>query len=93
MNEFDKDKDGIVSEADERIIELENKDKKEDQMRKMAWLAMLSVIALILLLLLPIVPETRVDSLEGLLTTFFIAQAGVVAAFFGSSAYMTVNRT
>jgi hypothetical protein len=95
-NQYDADGDGIVTDeemaAAERIIELENKDKKEDQLRQMAWVAMLSMVVFTLILFFPIIDNDRVLALDNLLQMFYIAQAGVVATFFGSSAYMSRNQ-
>ena len=95
--EFDINKDGAVTyeemKKSEQLIELENVDKKEDQLRKMAWLSMLSMMFLTIFLFTPFVGEERIMALDNLLTMFYIAQAGVVATFFGSSAYMSVNKS
>lgn len=77
----------------ERLIDLENRDKKEDQQRRMAWVAMLSMLIFTALLFSPMVSAERVAALSDLLSMFYIAQAGVVASFFGSSAYMSRNQT
>jgi uncharacterized membrane protein len=71
------------------MIDMENKDRKEDQLRQMAWVAMLSMVAFTVALFLPILSVERLTALDNLLSMFYIAQAGVVATFFGSSAYMS----
>jgi hypothetical protein len=92
-NKFDADGDGVVSDDElakaERIVDLENKDQKEDQLRRMAWVAMLSMVVFTVLLFLPFVGIERLAALDNILSMFYIAQAGVVASFFGSSAYMS----
>ena len=80
-------------EMKEAEIELENRDKKEDQQRRMAWIAMISMIVLTVFLFLPVVSSERIAALSDLLSMFYIAQAGVVATFFGSQAYMSVSRS
>jgi hypothetical protein len=70
--------------------DLENRDKKEDQQRRMAWMAMISMIVFTVFLFLPVVSNERVEALSDLLSMFYIAQAGVVASFFGAQAY--INR-
>jgi hypothetical protein len=67
-------------------------DKKEDQLSAMAWVAMLSMVAFTIILFLPVIDTDRVSALDNLLQMFYIAQAGVVATFFGSSAYMSRNQ-
>jgi hypothetical protein len=92
-NQYDKDGDGIVSDDEiaraERLAELENKDRKEDQLRQMAWVAMGSMVLFTVALFLPFLSVERLTALDNLLSMFYIAQAGVVATFFGSSAYMS----
>lgn len=92
---YDVDGDGVVSDEEmaqaERMIELENRDKKEDQLRQMAWVAMGSMVIFTMALFLPILTVERLTALDNLLSMFYIAQAGVVATFFGSSAYMSKN--
>jgi hypothetical protein len=93
FNKFDTDGDGVVSDDElakaERIVDLENKDQKEDQLRRMAWVAMLSMVVFTVLLFLPFIGIERLAALDNILSMFYIAQAGVVASFFGSSAYMS----
>jgi|TARA_R110000822_G_scaffold262721_4_gene387081 Trk-type K+ transport system membrane component len=93
--QYDTDGDGIVTDDEmaqaERMIEIENKDKKEDQLRQMAWVAMLSMVVFTVALFLPMLSVERLSALDNLLSMFYIAQAGVVATFFGSSAYMSKN--
>lgn len=92
-NQYDADGDGIVSDEEiaraERLAELENKDQKEDQLRQMAWVAMGSMVFFTVALFLPFLSVERLTALDNLLSMFYIAQAGVVATFFGSSAYMS----
>lgn len=72
-----------------RMIEIENKDRKEDQLRQMAWVAMGSMVFFTIALFLPFLSVERLAALDNLLSMFYIAQAGIVATFFGSSAYMS----
>ena len=93
LNRFDLDGDGIVSDTElkkaEEMIEFENKDAKEDQLRKMAWAAMISMVIFTFFLFLPIITIERITALASVLQMFYIAQAGVVATFFGASAYVS----
>jgi len=93
-NEYDSNKDGIVNDVElsaaGTATDLENRDKKEDQQRRMAWMAMISMIIFTVFLFLPVVSNERVEALSDLLSMFYIAQAGVVASFFGAQAY--INR-
>lgn len=90
--QFDLDGDGVVTDDEmkksEQMTEAENKDKKEDQLRKMAWVAMLSMVFFTLLLFTPFIDIPRIAALASVLQMFYVAQAGVVATFFGASAYI-----
>jgi hypothetical protein len=91
--QFDVDGDGIVTDEEmaqaEHMIALENQDKKEDQLRQMAWVAMISMVLFTLCLFLPIIGIERLAAIDNILQMFYIAQAGVVATFFGANAYMS----
>lgn len=85
-NDESDEKDLKMKEAE---IDLENRDKREDQQRRMAWVAMISMVLLTAVLFTPIVSVERLSVLADLLSMFYIAQAGVVATFFGSQAYIS----
>lgn len=89
---YDNDGDGKISEKDikstQEIIEIENQDKKEDQQRRMAWIAMISMLIFTAILYTPLISIDRLDAISNLLSMFYIAQAGIVATFFGSQAYL-----
>lgn len=95
FNQYDVDGDGIVSDEElaqaERMIAIENADKKEDQLRQMAWVAMLSMVLFTAALFAPFLTIDRLMALDNILSMFYIAQAGTVATFFGASAYMSRN--
>lgn len=92
-NNVDADGDGVVSDSEiataQALVDLENKDKKEDQLRMMAWVAMGSMVAFTAVAFSPVVSIERLTALDNLLSMFYIAQAGVVATFFGANAYMS----
>lgn len=92
-NKFDIDGDGVVTDdemkAAEHMIEFENKDKKEDQLRQMAWLAMSSMVVATAVLFSPLVSIERLGALSSVIQMFYLAQAGVVATFFGANAYLS----
>lgn len=73
------------------LSEMERADRKQLQQRYMAWSAIASMVVFTLLLFTPLVKETRVAALADLLGLFYIAQAGVVGAFMGMSAWMSKN--
>jgi hypothetical protein len=75
-------------EAAKAIEEIERMNRRQMSQRKMAWVAMWSMILFTMLLFSPLIPETRVNALSDLLGLFYIAQAGVVGAFLGVTAWM-----
>ena len=88
--QYDTDGDGIVTDDEmaqaARMIEIENKDKKEDQLRQMAWVAMGSMVIFTVALFLPMLSVERLSALDNLLSMFYIAQAGVVGTYMGAQA-------
>ena len=93
---YDLNNDGVVSDSEltksQKLIDLDNKDKKEDQQRRIALMAMVSMLVVTGVLFTPIIGVDRVEALSDLIGLFYIAMAGIIAAFFGSTAYMNVNR-
>ena len=91
--DLDLDQDGEVSAEDiaavEKLAEIERQDRKQQAQRRMAWVAMWSMVVFTVVLFSPIVSDSRVSALADLLGLFYIAQAGVVGAFMGMSAWMT----
>ncbi len=88
---LDANGDGIVTDAElmmkERLVRLENQDKKEDQQRYMVWFSALSVTAFIVVLMLPVVPLDRVDHLSSIASTWVISNMGIIGAFIASNAF------
>lgn len=98
--QLDVDGDGIITDEEmsraKEIAEFEhkkkmrdNEDKKEDQIRAMAWFALWGMLLYpILILLTSIVGISEAASIIGdIAPTYFVAIAGLVAAFFGAQAY------
>ena len=89
---YDLDGDGIVSDeelaTEERIIDLENRDKKEDAQRTMAWYALGGMLLYPVCVVVSVVAgiDTAAKILGDMARVYFIAVAGIVAAFFGAQA-------
>lgn len=99
-NMLDADGDGIITDEEmskaREIAEFEhkqrlreNEDKKEDQIRAMAWFALWGMLLYPATILI-----TSLFGLEGaaqiigdIAPTYFVAIAGLVAAFFGAQAW------
>ena len=87
----DLDGDGIITDdeiaREERIIRLENNDKMQDQQRMLCWVSSISSIILIVLAMSPVVPDSRIELVTALLSTYVIANLGIVSVFMGSTAF------
>ena len=103
---LDADGDGIITDEEmSRAKEIadfkhkqalrENEDKKEDQIRAMAWFALWGMLLYPVLIL--ITSFFDVDDAARIIgdiaPTYFIAIAGLVAAFFGAQAYTSTNKS
>ena len=90
-DQFDLDGDGIVSDEElsrsEHMIRLENSDKMQDQQRMLCWVSSVSSILLIVLVMSPIIPDARVQMVTALLSTYVVANLGIVATFMGTTAF------
>ena len=86
----DLDGDGIVTDEEiareERIIRLENNDKMQDQQRMICWVSSISSIILIVLAMSPVIPDSRVEMVTALLSTYIVANLGIVSVFMGTTA-------
>ncbi len=104
MKKYDIEGNGTISEQEmniiERIIELESRkakeadrDKRESAQRKMTWFALFGM----LLYPLGIVCteslglQNASDLLSDIAPTYFVAIAGLVAAFFGTQMWASKN--
>ena len=94
FNQFDTDGDGVVTDEElsrsERMIQIENNDKMQDQQRLMAWVAMWSTIVAVGALLSPFIAIDRMNSAAAFLNTFLVAQTGIVVGFMGATAWVCV---
>ena len=92
FNDLDTDGDGVISDAEmatgERMIRLENEDKKEDAQRNMAWYALSGMLLYPVCVVVSVVCgiDTAAKILGDMAGVYFIAVAGIVAAFFGAQA-------
>lgn len=98
---LDADGDGVITDEEmsraKEIAEFdhkrkmqENEDKKEDQIRQMAWFALWGMLLYPILIvstsLFGIADAAQV--IGDIAPTYFVAIAGLVAAFFGAQAYL-----
>lgn len=93
IEDFDIDKDGSVSDDDlkrsDQINEIEIREQKARTQKRMAWTALIGMLLFTAVLFSPIVGDSRVSALADLLGLFYIAQAGIVGAYMGVTAWMS----
>jgi len=93
LRDFDFDKDGTISEEEKdratHILELELREEKAEAQKRMSWVAMGSMLIVTAILFTPVVSIEKLAGLEELLGMFYIAQASIVAFYFGATAYMS----
>ena len=83
----DSNGDGVVSDQEmamrERMVLLENRDKKEDQQRYLVWFSALTVTAFIVVLMTPLIPVDRISHLSGIAEIWVLSNMGILASFIG----------
>ena len=84
---LDTNGDNVISDSEfemrEKLILLENRDKKEDQQRHLVWFSALTVTIFIVVLMTPVVPIERIDHLSGIAEIWVLSNMGVLASFIG----------
>lgn len=78
-----------IAEFEHKRAMQENEDKKEDQIRQMAWFALWGMLLYPVLILVTSIfgVEDASKLIADIAPTYFVAIAGLVAAFFGAQAY------
>jgi|TARA_R110000744_G_scaffold80670_7_gene158444 hypothetical protein len=93
----DLDGDGIVTDEEldmqERMIRIENEDKKQDAQRNMAWFALAGMLLYPFAVVLAVLAglETGAEILGDMASVYFVSVAAIVAAFYGTQAYSAKN--
>jgi len=84
---LDADGDGVVCDQEfemkQKLVLLENEDKKQDQQRYLVWFSALSVTVFIVVLMTPLIPMERIDHLSGIAEIWVLSNMGVIGSFIG----------
>ncbi len=94
---MDLDGDGVVSDEEmgkaERMIQIENADKREDAQRNMAWFALFGMLLYPFAVILAVALgyDSASSILGDMAATYFVSVAAIVAAFYGSQAYTSTR--
>ena len=91
----DSNGDGRVSDEEHAMYlefkrkEMEDADAQRDAMRKMTWFALAGLLLYPAAIVLAVIAklDTASQILGDMAPTYFVAVAGIVAAFFGSQAF------
>ena len=91
----DTNADGVVSPEEHKMYlefkrkELEDADAMRDAQRKMTWFALAGLLLYPAAIVLAVIAklDTASQMLGDMAPTYFVAVAGIVAAFFGSQAF------
>tara|TARA_Y100001936_G_C16061783_1_gene664540 strand:+ start:1755 stop:2084 length:330 start_codon:yes stop_codon:yes gene_type:complete len=89
---FDKDGDGIVTddefEMEQKLVQLENEDKKQDAQRYMAWFALCGMLLypsmVVVCILFKLDQAAKI--LGDMAAVYYVSVAAIVAAYFGAQA-------
>ena len=89
---YDVDGDGIVTDdeldMDERLMRLENEDKRQDAQRYMAWFALAGMLlypsGVVFSLLIGLDQAAKI--LGDMAAVYYVSVAAIVAAYFGTQA-------
>ena len=91
-SKYDLNEDGVITdselEMDEKLMRLENEDKKQDAQRNMAWFALTGMLlypfAVVIAVWLDLVQAAGI--LGDMAAVYFVSVAAIVAAFYGKEA-------
>jgi hypothetical protein len=91
---YDMNSDGTVTdeelERSERMLQIENMDKLQDQQRVMAWAALWLPFLLIMFMVVYASTET-INALMGIATTYVGAMGTIVVAFMAVSGWVRTS--
>jgi hypothetical protein len=97
LNAADLDGDGIITneelEKHERMLKIDNDDKREDAQRNMSWFALFGMLLYPACVILAdwIGLDNAAGVLGDMAPTYFVSVAAIVAAFYGKEAYVSRN--
>lgn len=82
----DLDNDGIVSTEELSAVDAHNKLEAQTRVAIASFIIMVTFATV---LISGLIPESRIVSLGPLISTLFIAKAGIVGAWYGMTGYMS----
>ena len=94
---FDKDGDGTITdeefEMEEKLMRMENEDKKQDAQRNMAWFALGGMLLYPAFVIAATIfgLDNAAKILGDMAAVYFVSVAAIVAAFYGKEALAQKN--
>ena len=93
-NEYDLDKDGIVSDEElntvKSIHETEMQEEKADAQRRMAWVSLIAMLVFTVFVFLPVFPDSRIKASFSAIKPSSFASSSIcitIQTFCGSSSW------
>jgi len=92
--QFDTNHDGIVTDKEimkaEKMIDLENQDKKEDAQRNMSWFALFGMLLYpFAVIVANVIGLDQAPQILGdMAPTYFVSVAAIVGAFYAKEGYV-----
>ena len=84
--EMDRDGDGIISDVEVQIADQHQKATIQSGITVASFVVM---VLLACVLLSGLIPDSRITALSGLISTLFVALAGIIGAYYGMQAWMS----
>ena len=84
--EMDRDGDGIITAEEVQVATAYEKATIQSRITIASFIV---IVILTALLLSGAIPDSRITALSGLISTLFVALAGIIGAFFGMQAWMS----
>ena len=92
-NQYDMDKDGIVSDEElahmKEIKRLEGELRKHRAQRRMATFTLVGMGLFTAMMFMPFMTTERIEALSDISNLFYISGAGIVGAYMGATAWMS----
>ena len=84
--EMDRDGDGIITAEEVQVADQHQKATIQSRITVASFIVM---VLLACVLLSGLVPDSRIQALSGLISTLFVALAGIIGAYYGMQAWMS----
>ena len=84
--DMDRDGDGIISAEEVQVATAYEKATIQSRITIASFIV---IVILTALLLSGLIPDSRITALSGLISTLFVALAGIIGAYYGMRAWMS----